>query len=357
MNGLLFFITTLGVFNGFILSSYLFFFTKNKTLSKYLMGAMIFCLSVRIGKSILLYFDPEIHKIYLQIGLSACLFIGPFLYFYLKSVLQNIKTFPQSWKSILIVLLSFIIVFGAVRPYHNFPEFWNSYMVLSIYIVWLISVVAAGLIMLPSFKKAMKKEETLNPSEKWLIAIYTANLIIATAFFMAFAGFPMAYYITGPIVFSFFLYLLAYGFFNNQLFDSEQHKVDLQFSNEKYANKKIESSEAESLLTQLNELMQKQALYTNPKLKLKEVAQAMDIPHHRLSQLLNDNLGKSYVAFVNEYRIEAACKLMSKEHDLSLEGVGYEVGFKSKSTFYSSFKKIKALTPAQYQQQIRATSS
>lgn len=343
MSGLLFFLSALGAFHGVLLSLYLFFFTKQKNLSKTLLGALILALSIRIGKSVLLYFDSDLPKIYLQIGLSACLFIGPFLYFYLKTVLDELTVFPTKWKRILMFLLAIILIVGLIRPYPIYPDFWNAYMVNAIYSIWFVFVVAAGSALIPIFKKGWD----LLPSEKWLVTIYIGNFIIATAFFLALFGFSSAYYISGPLVFSLFLYVLAFGYFNAGWFEISAKKPL-----EKYANKKINHTEANQLILQLDQLMQQESIYTNSSLKLKELAIKMDIPAHRLSQLLNDNLGKSYATFINEYRIKAACQLLETNHQLSLEGIGYEVGFRSKSTFFTTFKKIMKLTPSQYQQQI-----
>jgi len=343
MIGLLFFFSALGAFNGILLSLYLFFFSKQRTLSKLLLGALILALSIRIGKSVLLYFDRDLPKIYLQIGLSACLFIGPLLYFYLKTVINEISEFPKRWKWIVGILLALIIIVGALRPYPIYPDFWNTYVVHTIYAIWLLFVVAAGVALKPVFQKGLN----LLPSDKWLLSIYIGNVLIATLFFLAIFGFSSAYYISGPITFSFFLYLLTFGYFNGGWFEIATKKPL-----EKYANKKIASPEANKLIEQLDLLMIKDGIHKNPSLKLKEVATQLEIPSHRLSQLLNDNLGKSYATFINEYRINSACQLLGTNHQLSLEGIGYEVGFRSKSTFFTTFKKIKGLTPAQYQQQI-----
>ena len=52
MTGILFFFSALGAFNGFLMCGYLFFFSKEKTLPKYLLGGLILALSIRIGKSV-----------------------------------------------------------------------------------------------------------------------------------------------------------------------------------------------------------------------------------------------------------------------------------------------------------------
>ncbi len=344
MNGVIFFFGLLGVFNGLLLSLYLFLFAKQKSLSKFLLGALVLALSIRIGKSVLLYFDPDLPKIYKQIGLSACLFIGPFLFYYLKSVLAEVKTMPRNWKWSLIGLLAGIVIVGSIRPYQSYPLFWNTYAVNSIYFVWFIGICAAGFALIPQLLRSYQLEGKLKPVEKWLLAVFLGNVIIASAFFLTLFGFSMAYYISGPLVFSFFLYLLAFGYFNTQWFEMSSKQAA-----EKYSNKKIDEASAKKLLAQLDQLMQSKKLYSQDMLKLADVANQLDIPAHQLSQLLNDNLGKGFKPFINEYRIQAACELLTTDNNFSLEGIGYEVGFRSKSTFFTTFKKLKQLTPAEFQ--------
>ncbi|MEM6699288.1 MAG: helix-turn-helix domain-containing protein, partial [Bacteroidota bacterium] len=57
---------------------------------------------------------------------------------------------------------------------------------------------------------------------------------------------------------------------------------------------------------------------------------------------------KTFSLYINEYRIKAACELLRTHHQFTLEGIGYEVGFRSKSNFYASFKKLKGCTPSQF---------
>ncbi len=350
MKDLIFFFSTLGVFNGFLLSSYLLIFSKQKSLSKYLLGALILALSLRIGKSILLYFNPDLPKIYLQIGLSACLFIGPLLFLYLKSAIKQTNYLSKQEKGLLIFLGISAIILGIIRPYHNYPEFWNLYVVKSIYLIWFIGLCASSYILLPKLQKQYILNDKLSALEQWLLVIFIGNLIIASAFFLAIFGNSMAYYITGPLVFSFFLYLLAFGYFNKQWFNIEA-------SLKKYSNKKIPQEEATLLIANLNELMAKKKVYKNPQLKIKDLAMQLNVSSHHLSQLLNDNLGKSYKSFINEYRIHSACNLLKTSHHLSLEGIGYEVGFRSKSTFFTTFKKVMAQTPSQFQASVRKETS
>jgi YesN/AraC family two-component response regulator len=98
-------------------------------------------------------------------------------------------------------------------------------------------------------------------------------------------------------------------------------------------------------------------LYKDPNLKLSDLAKKITISANLLSQLLNDNLGKSFSTYINEHRINEACKLISVNSPFTFEAIGYEVGYNSKSTFYAAFKKIKDTTPALFKESIEKTNT
>ena len=69
-----------------------------------------------------------------------------------------------------------------------------------------------------------------------------------------------------------------------------------------------------------------------------------------LSQTINELLGQSFSDFVNSYRIEEAKRKLvdpACKH-LSVLGIAEEVGFNSKSSFNSVFKKHTAMTPSEF---------
>ncbi len=87
--------------------------------------------------------------------------------------------------------------------------------------------------------------------------------------------------------------------------------------------------------------MHSEELYKNPNLKLGDLASRMNMSAHQLSQLLNDNLGKSFSTYINEYRIDEACEKIENGSYFKIEEIGYEVGFNSKSTFSPLSRKLK----------------
>ena len=89
-------------------------------------------------------------------------------------------------------------------------------------------------------------------------------------------------------------------------------------------------------------------LFKNPNLTLAQLAKEINVRPHLLSQLLNDNLNKSFSQFINEYRIEEAIMLLDRGSHLKMEFIAEKSGFNSNSTFYAAFKKFTGTTPAKY---------
>lgn len=117
---ILFFVSTLGWFNGVILAGYLILFFKKRTLATQLLGWMILALSLRVFKSVIWWFTPGLSPIYIQCGIVACMFVGPLLYAYLQASTQARIRLPRSWAYILIAytLTALVLLLGFTQPRH-----------------------------------------------------------------------------------------------------------------------------------------------------------------------------------------------------------------------------------------------
>jgi len=62
---------------------------------------------------------------------------------------------------------------------------------------------------------------------------------------------------------------------------------------------------------------------------------------------------KSYVTFLNEYRVQQACQLLAQSEQ-SVYGIALEVGFNNISNFNRQFKKCLNCTPNGYRKQLRS---
>jgi AraC-like DNA-binding protein len=112
----------------------------------------------------------------------------------------------------------------------------------------------------------------------------------------------------------------------------------------------VESEENESLLQKLREHLSKNKPFLEPELTLNLLAEQMQISPRQLSTLINMELGKSFFDLINSYRIEEAKRILRESQDtkLTVLEVMYEVGFSSKSSFNTAFKKYTGITPTAF---------
>jgi len=333
---LLFFFSAVGAFNGLLLGIYLLFVKKLKYVPDFFLGLLLLMLSLRVGVSVGMYFYPEIPRIIPHLGFSALFFTGPALFYYIKSSFQQ-EDFD--WRSCRRMFGILTLILGAVGLlYLFFPVTWDHYFGTFIYTAWSVFVFLAV------YQYYIFSKQNIKIANKFVLPVLLSNVIIFLTYQLISTGWVAIYCAGGSLVFSFVLYANFLIFFNKKY-----QQVTTKEPN-KYSNKKISGERAGSFVSKLERLMKSEELYKNPNLKLSDLASRMNMSAHQLSQLLNDNLGKSFSTYINEYRIDEACEKIENGSCLKIEEIGYEVGFNSKSTFFSTFKRFKNTTPLLYKQ-------
>jgi AraC-like DNA-binding protein len=332
---MLFFVSALGAFNGFMIAVYFAINANKKKFSNYFLSFLLLMLSIRIFKSVFFYFNPELSNIFIQLGLSACLLIGPFLYLYIKSQSKN-ETI--NWIIHTLPYLIGITVLGLVYPYVEHKVVWSRWIVKGIYLQWLVYIASSIKYILPIFYKLLKKENLKN-IDIWLLSIYFGVVFIWLAYF------TVAYtsYIVGALSFTFIFYLI----FLLLIFKNKQTSSFFE-EKERYKNKELDITTIEDIKQKIL-LIKDKELFLDPNLTLDATAKELKISKHLLSQYLNERLGKSFTNFINEHRIEKAKQLLQSQSIYTIEGLGYDSGFNSKSTFFTTFKKVTGKTPTEYQ--------
>ena len=89
-------------------------------------------------------------------------------------------------------------------------------------------------------------------------------------------------------------------------------------------------------------------------LTIVDIAEKLKVHPRRISVAINSIHQQNFNTYVNEFRIKKAELLLADENlnNLSIEGIGLEVGFHSKSSFYSAFKKVTGTTPSNYKKKV-----
>jgi AraC-like DNA-binding protein len=100
----------------------------------------------------------------------------------------------------------------------------------------------------------------------------------------------------------------------------------------------------------LKHYMMEKEPFLDPSLTILELANQINIPVRDLSVLINHHIDQHFFDFVNEYRIKKAMNILKDDSksQLTVLEILYEVGFNSKSSFNTSFKKYTNLTPTAY---------
>ncbi len=114
--------------------------------------------------------------------------------------------------------------------------------------------------------------------------------------------------------------------------------------------KRVITDDEKKIYEQLVQLMSNTKPFLNPDLSLFTLSKILNISAHNLSFIINDCSGENFNQFINRYRIEEAKNLIISPNmnHLSILGIGFEVGFNSKSAFNNTFKKNTGLTPNQF---------
>lgn len=130
--------------------------------------------------------------------------------------------------------------------------------------------------------------------------------------------------------------------------DSKLHPIKDEVHTTEVNNKTDQYNHEQVKL--LRKYMIDQEPYVDPSLTIQELSNMINIPVRDLSLLINHHIGQHFFHFVNEYRIQKAKEILRDpaKKDLTILEILYDVGFNSKSSFNTAFKKFTNLTPTEY---------
>lgn len=146
------------------------------------------------------------------------------------------------------------------------------------------------------------------------------------------------------------LWLLSYYLFAISLLQKKikipNQSIDTseKISNERIINDYIELWET------LNDAMVSNEYFLDEGLNLQKLSKLCNVPSRHLSECINQNGQVNFHSFVNSFRVERVKKEMTdiKNSHLTLLGIAFKAGFKSKSSFNQVFKDSTGFTPKQF---------
>ena len=127
-------------------------------------------------------------------------------------------------------------------------------------------------------------------------------------------------------------------------------------ASEKYSGSSLSDSKGKEIEERIIELMADEKVFCREGFTIKELADLCGSNTKYVSQVLNERMDTTFSQLLNESRISVARKrFVDFEHygHLTIEAIVAELGFKSRSTFSKTFKRITGLSPSEFQRMAR----
>ena len=113
------------------------------------------------------------------------------------------------------------------------------------------------------------------------------------------------------------------------------------------------------LLRRLEHLMTVERVYRQEGLTIAVLAAKLDLPEHRLRQVINEGLGyRNFNAFLNHYRLDYAKAALAdaSQRDVPVLTIAIDAGFQSIGPFNRAFKADTGLTPTEFRRDALASA-
>lgn len=156
---------------------------------------------------------------------------------------------------------------------------------------------------------------------------------------------------TGDHLYAVYIALIVYLISFTVIKNSSFFKPASLTEKEKYKSSSLSEEQQEILLQKIKQIMQDKKPFLNADFSLPDLAQSIGTTVHITSQLINENLNQNFFEFIAGYRINAAKEILLNEPYLKIEEVAERVGYNSKSSFNTAFKRISRQTPSEFKQQ------
>ncbi|WP_036196117.1 helix-turn-helix domain-containing protein [Maribacter antarcticus] len=152
--------------------------------------------------------------------------------------------------------------------------------------------------------------------------------------------------ISSLIMLGFSCWLVLKALYAPELFKGISSKLKLAsvLINEK-SIKEIELLNTQKV--KIEEFMIQKEPFLNPEFTIKDLASQLGMNERELSILINTQFGKNFYEFTSDHRISKAKEILKDKgsSNLTILEILYKVGFNSKSSFNTIFKKNTGVTP------------
>lgn len=344
-------------FSQSLFAAILMFTKKDRSLSDKILSGWLTLLSLEfltLGIDFEIFYQPLLS--------SSFLLFNPALYLYVNSLTR--PSFRLKWVQ-LFHLLPFVF-FELYAYLIQEPFLMDAYFVRDDNFLFRMGFAFANLIswcvynplsliLVHKYRMHLRNEQSnigKNESLGWVLAVgvfYVVYCIIA--FIIA----VIVYYseVQGDLPHVYNYSVLLFLIFVLSFYGLRQQVLPKQLLIEKiripYEHSNLSDAMKKRIEKKVLDYFENEKAYLNPDLNMELLAHTLKMPKHQITEVLNTVIGKNFFHFVNTYRVEAVKHmLLDPKNKFSIEAIGYECGFTSKSSFYTVFKSMTGETPVQF---------
>ena len=367
---------------GFLITAILIFSNQEHRLASILLAALVFSLSVIIASNAAYtsdFFLQQPHLYRLFSFLSFC--IGPFSYLYVRTVLYHalalrpidflyfipsalywfnripfiFQSASEKSQSIAMALENKALI--ALEPEGLLPQGWTAIFRVLTGVVFLFFQVR----LLIRWRK--NRPGTITPDSnaerfKWLalltailsfgfLAVFietifhinrvtTENLIVATIAFCIL--FISSYLLAKPKI----LYGMSGWPTNEESKETEDKENPRPYQ--------INQQQRQTISEKLNHWKEKEKGFLNQGFTLRDLSDQISIPSYQVSAFINQEFDRSFNDYINDLRIDHFMHQIKNDPrttNFTIQSIGEELGFRSRTSFIAALKKRTGKTPSE----------
>lgn len=296
--------------------------------------------------------------------------LGPALYFYAHASMSPDKTIDKRLKAlvwsgpILVVLVMLPFIF-AITPAEKLaladpstrnPELWRV-AVLTCFSATFIFISFTALFLFAASNlhnsHVQQLKERFSEIEEQSLRWFRTALILWGVIWLLYAV-------------EFSLGVLGWFWFGSGVFIPILEAIALMIFIQKALNQKIlnesekgfpcssptrttilSAKKTQLIASKLDIAMRQDKVFLQQDLSLNKLSELINETENHISETFSQCLNTNFFQFVNEFRVEEAKKALHDKGKL-ITNIAFDVGFNSKSTFNTAFKKIVGCSPSAY---------
>lgn len=255
---------------------------------------------------------------------------------------------------------------GFVKSLLNEPLPWQM-TVINIFGMLLImaSVFASATKIIQYKKRLVNTVSNLDKTKLIFISQFVVlGFVLTTATIVLYLILPqyLVEYLYLPcLITCIYFFILFYTFRHHAIFTTETYgqflRDTISASDEMVMAEKeattVPMNELRGLAKRIDDYLNQTEAFTNPDITIRILADCLTVPVEKISAAINKEMNKNFFDLINEKRVDKAKVLLSCKLDkITIEGIGLEAGFNSRTSFYRAFKKYTAINPSEYINQL-----